>query len=1416
LNAAELDNVLADEGRYVHNDNNWWSPSGKIFFSPGTTDTPAQELAHARQHFFLPHRVRDPFHTDAISTESFVTYDAYDLLMVESRDALDNRVTVEANDYRVLQPRLMSDPNRNQAAVAFDVLGMVTGTAVMGKPLPAMAEGDSLAGFVADLTPTQLDAFHDALDPRSIAPGLLQNATTRIVYDLDRFQRTQRANPQDPSKWLPPYAATLARETHASDPLPPDELKIQIGFSYSDGFGREIQKKIQAEPGPVVTEGTVINPRWVGSGWTIFNNKGKPVRQYEPFFSATHHYEFGVQVGVSPILFYDPVERVIATLHPNHTWGKVVFDPWWQESWDGSDTLLIADPKVDPDAGDFFRRLPVSDYLPTWFVQRQGGALGPHEQTAARKAALHAETPSVAHLDSLGRAFLTIAHNKFKFSDTTPADPPIEEFHHTRVVFDIEGNQREVIDANDRIVMRYDYDMLGNGVHQLSMEAGARLMLNDVVGKALYAWDSRGHTFRSEYDPLRRPLRSFATGADPANQNLELLTDRLVYGEQHPQAEQRNLRGTLYLHLDQAGVVASEAHDFKGNLLRASRRIATEYKQAINWNTVDAALPVNVTATLNPADLEAALASALEANTYTSRTTYDALNRPVQSIAPRSDKPGAKHNVIQPVYNEANLLERVHVWLDHATEPSGLLNPATVPPSPVGVNNIDYDAKGQRVRIDYKNGASTRYAYDPETLWLMHLYTRRGVTFNEDCGGEPPPSRFAAPEVPPNNIACGLQNLRYTYDPAGNITHIKDDAQQTIYFRNQRVEPSADYTYDAISRLVEATGREHLGQAGSAPLPNSYNDKPCVGIVSFSPNDVNAMGRYLQRYVYDAVGNFEQMIHRGTDPTHAGWTRSYAYDEASLIEPVKQSNRLSRTTIGATTETYSSGGDGYDAHGNMLRMPQLQVMQWDFRDQLQMTRRQAVNAEDEAGLEHHGERTWYVYAAGGQRVRKVTELATGQIKDERIYLGGFEVHRKHGANPLVRETLHVMDDQQRIALVETRTFGNDDSPAQVIRYQFGNHLGSASLELDHEARVISYEEYTPYGSTSYQAGRSAAEVSLKRYRYTGMERDEESGLNYHAARYYAPWLGRWLSADPIGISGGWNLYTYANTSPVVLADMNGRAPDTRISVPEDYTHDYGNTPKIRPEGETLIGRFSRWFGGPVSQVLVRLALLKAPDGPEKMPTRTEAAEENKDKSKTNTQKPTKAAPTPDPTPTKRGGGKAAANAVPPDRFLTVDDLHATRNQGNFQAVQTIKPAPPPPRGGGGGETGVKGGNVKPATPIPKGLRTGASVVGKAASVVAPLAWYSFFREYYHAQTTQQEHVGWVPENAMWMPVAAAEAMLKAKVLREGDYFIDNSFTTMGGKPQLWRITGGVAIPTGYFYRADEDAFVRQHDGPPRA
>ena len=1161
--ARVTDAMLADDGRYVHSegDANWWIASGEIFYSINSADTPAQELAHAQANFFLPHRYRTQFHTNSLNTETVIIYDNYHLMLLESRDALDNRITVgernaagnittEGNDYRVLQPFLVMDANRNRATVSFDALGMIAGSAVSGKPAPAPVEGDSLTGFTADLT--EAETLAQLANLLAAPATVLANATQRILYDLFAYHRT-RTQP-DPQ---PIVTYTLNRETHTSDPVPAGGVRFQHSFTYSDGFGRLIQKKVQAEPGPVPQRdgaGNIIvgpdgqpvmtlndvTPRWVGSGWTVFNNKGKTVRAFEPFFTDTHRFEFDVRIGVSPIVFYDPVGRSIGTLRPDHTWEKIVFSPWREETWDANDTVLITDPRTDLDVGDFFARLQNAEFLPSWHTQRQGGALGPQEQAAATKTAIHANTPAITHADSLGRSFLTIVHNKFKFSNSAPLDPPVEEFHLHRVDLDIEGNQRNVFDPADRLIMRYDYDMLGNRIHQASMEAGERWMLNDVVGKPLFAFDSRGHRLRTTYDALRRPTDSFKRhGVGP-----EILVGRTSYGESQANPEATNLRTKVFQVFDQAGVVTTELYSFKGNILRVQRQLAVEYAADLNWA---AAVP-------------------LEPEIFTTSTSFDALDRPVELRPP-------DNSILKPQFNEASLLEKVEVNL-RGEEENG------APVWTTFVSDIDYDAKGRRISIDYGNNTRTSYQYDPFTFRLTQLHTQRdAVTFPADC-----------PQPPvPNWPGCDVQNLHYTYDPVGNVTHIRDDAQQTVYFQNRRVEPSADYTYDAIYRLIEATGREHLGQVGGTPIPHSYNDVPRIGIL-LSASDGNAMGNYLERYLYDSAGNIRELNHRSTGLGNPGWTRTYLYDELSQLEPLRRSNRLTSTTIGATTtETYSTGGNGYDAHGNMLRLPQLQAIEWDFKDQMRMSRRQAINPADEDGVAHDGERTWYVYDAGGLRVRKVTELAGGQVRDQRIYLGGFEIYRRGGANPLVRETLHVMDDQQRVALVETRTQGNEPGVApRLIRFQYNNHLGSAALELDHLAQVVSYEEYTPYGSTSYQAVRSQTETA-KRYRYCGKERDEESGLNYHSARYYVAWLGRWLSADPIGIADGPNLYVYCRNNPVVHNDNSGT--DARISVNQrNSVITYSTTVHFYGTGEELARfraaseRATQFFAGQSGQV----------------------------------------------------------------------------------------------------------------------------------------------------------------------------------------------------------------------------------------
>ena len=136
------------------------------------------------------------------------------------------------------------------------------------------------------------------------------------------------------------------------------------------------------------------------------------------------------------------------------------------------------------------------------------------------------------------------------------------------------------------------------------------------------------------------------------------------------------------------------------------------------------------------------------------------------------------------------------------------------------------------------------------------------------------------------------------------------------------------------------------------------------------------------------------------------------------------------------------------------------------------------------------------------------------------------------------------------------------------RYQLDNHLGSAALELDTSANIISYEEYYPYGDTSYRAGRNASEVSRKRYRYTGKEKDEESSLYYCEQRYYAAHISRWVSTDPTWLEDGINLYAYVNGNPVSGLDPSGTQTvdvDEIVVEENNQSNSFSNIKKERME-----------------------------------------------------------------------------------------------------------------------------------------------------------------------------------------------------------------------------------------------------------
>jgi RHS repeat-associated protein len=119
-----------------------------------------------------------------------------------------------------------------------------------------------------------------------------------------------------------------------------------------------------------------------------------------------------------------------------------------------------------------------------------------------------------------------------------------------------------------------------------------------------------------------------------------------------------------------------------------------------------------------------------------------------------------------------------------------------------------------------------------------------------------------------------------------------------------------------------------------------------------------------------------------------------------------------------------------------------------------------------------------------------------------------------------------------------------------VYYYFSDHLGSASVVTDDQGDVIDESDYYPYGGENILATGSG-----QAYKFTGKERDDESGNDYFGARYYSSNMGRWMSpdweakptavpyadfADPQSL----NLYGYVLNNPLSKRDADGHCCDS--------------------------------------------------------------------------------------------------------------------------------------------------------------------------------------------------------------------------------------------------------------------------------
>jgi RHS repeat-associated protein len=1003
---------------------------------------------------------------------SKVAYDAYALLPVQTTDALGHQTRAQY-DYRLLQAHLVTDPNLNRTAYGFSPLGLLHETALLGK------EGKNEGDIKREAVPAQNG------QPAQL---LHYEASTRLTYNFFAFATNGQ----------PCWVQTTQREQHYKvDPSPTSPTLVKT--EYSDGFGRLMQTRAQAEevlfgdatfgdsglpadpsdinqPAVGVRNLDPVNVNVVVSGWQVYDNKGRVVEKYEPFFSKGFQFVLGdaAAKGQSVKMLYDPRGQVVRTINP-----------------DGSEQrALYGCPNSAGDlaALDQFRPSPWEAY--TYDANDLASITHPG-QAAAMAVATHWYTPHSMQVDALGRVVRTVD----RLEPTSPGSPPVEVV--MQYFYDIRGNRTRVIDAYGRTSFLHIYDLKSkesedvpgaNSIYVNQLDGGVQQALFDGAGQPLRGQDAKEAVTLQAYDELGRPTDAWARDAD---QGVAPLTRRqhLDYGPNTPTDRAANRVGQLVTHYDEAGRVQLLSYDFKGNLLDKSRQVVADHfftdqwgnQAVLNWPALPADFNTHwddAADLLNPA-------ARLATNAYQTTTAYDALNRATQVTLPQEARAGGARPVLTPTYNRAGALEQVQLQV--GTDPAQGL-----------VARVAYNARGQRLLLARGNGLITRYAYDAVSFRLQRLCTEGYSTSGDRL-------------IPQGSKR---QDTAYTYDLAGNITRtVENTATSGVGGSNALTR---DFTYDALYRLLSATGREN--QPAATPFWDDYvrSDATSTGTTG-----------YRQRYAYDLLGNIQELAHQNLANPAASFTRSFAYATPVVIGGsvrTENPNYLRTIQVGSNV----AADYAYDANGNVVQETQSRHLTWDAADQLRQFATWTGSSSSPTLL------AYYLYDADGQRAKKITQTGanTWQVT---VYVEGVFEHSyevSEGNQTGEQSTITVLDGQSRLYQRRTGDALGDLRPAEL--YNLEDHLSSSTTTVDANGAVIGREEYYPFGETS------VGSYSKKRYRYCGRERDSESGLYYYGMRYYSPWIGRFVSCDPLTMRYlHLSPYNYASNNPVTHKDIDG-------------------------------------------------------------------------------------------------------------------------------------------------------------------------------------------------------------------------------------------------------------------------------------
>ncbi|EGY4558251.1 RHS repeat protein, partial [Salmonella enterica] len=724
-------------------------------------------------------------------------------------------------------------------------------------------------------------------------------------------------------------------------------------------------------------------------------------------------------------------------------------------------------------------------------------------------------TPTVTVLDNRG---LTVRDNAYY---RHPDSPHVTSERITRHQYDARGFLTQSADPrlNEAGLVNFSFltDLAGNVLRTHGVDNGITVALNDAAGRPFMTVSnigtaddgtedaSQAMTRTWQYEGVSLPGRPVGI-TEQVSGEAARITERFVWAGNSPEEKALNLAGQCVSHYDTAGLMQTDSVALTGVPLSVTRRLLKDADNpdiVADWQGTDA----SVRNTL-PGD-----------GGFTTLTTTDATG----AVLTTTDAQGNRQRV---AYDVAGLLSGRWLTLKDGTEQ-------------VIVKSLTYSAAGQKLRGEHGNGVVTTYEYEPQTQRLVGIKTER------------PAGHAAGAKV--------LQDLRYEYDPVGNVLKISNDAEETRFWRNQKVVPENRYTCDSLYRLVSATGREmaNAGRQG-CNLPSATIPLPA---------DSSAYTNYTRTYTYDSAGNLTQISHSAPATGN-----NYTTD-------ITVSDRSNRGVLSTLTENPSGVDALFTAGGQQKQLQPGQNLVWTPRNELLKVTSVVRDGSTD-------DRESYRYDGGSQRCLKVSVQNTGSSTQTQrtLYLPGLEL-RTTVSGGKATESLEVITVGEAGCAQVRVLHWTAGRPAELTgdqtRYSYDNLTGSSGLELDGDGNIISMEEYYPYGGTAVLTARSQTGADYKTVRYSGKERDA-TGLYYYGYRYYQPWAGRWLGADPAGTADGLNLFRMVRNNPVSMKDNDGRVTEWLDLA---YPHKSFNVVALMYKNNPMLKLYHRIFTQETKKIL---------------------------------------------------------------------------------------------------------------------------------------------------------------------------------------------------------------------------------------